>query len=230
MCHNVIMKFVKIQPFQAGETLAGLLTAALEKYPVVTWFVPGGSNIKITVEALAAIPDELKQKLILAQTDERYGPLDHPDSNWKQLLDAGLELGKAKALPVLSSEPLPLADRAEVYSKIVAELIKDSYKIGQFGIGDDGHIAGIKPDTPASVASGLVIGYEHTDFIRITLTFSAIRQMNEAYAFVFGENKRAMLEELEGDSRQLIDQPAQILKSIDESIIYNDQIGEEKES
>lgn len=223
------MRFVKTQEFQAGETLAAKLKTALEKYPVVTWFVPGGSNIKVAVEALAELPPELTEKLILAQTDERYGPLDHPDSNWKQLKDAGLALGQAKALPVLTAQPLSLADTASHYAKVTAELIRDSYKIGHFGIGPDGHIAGIKPDTPASVASGLVVGYEHSDFIRITLTFSAIRQMNEAYAFVFGEAKKSILESLEGDSRQLIDQPAQILKSIDGSIIYNDQIGEEQE-
>lgn len=221
------MRFIKIEPDQASKVLAEALESALKSHPVVTWLVPGGSNIAISVAALEQIPPELVEKLIIAQTDERYGPLNHPDSNWKQLADAGLKLGSIPTFPILTELNLPLELTAQRYGKITAEILRDSYAIGQFGIGPDGHIAGILPDTPASVASGLVSGYEAGEFSRITLTFSAIKQLNEAYAFVFGKSKFEALDGLANDTHSLIDQPAQVLKSIDKAIIYSDQLGEE---
>lgn len=216
------MKFIKIKPEQAAETLATTLIEALKKYNTVTWFVPGGSNIGITVAAMAAIPEELTGKLIIAQTDERYGPMGHKDSNWQQLIDAGFELKNANAQPVLTLEPLPLAETAQIYANKIRALEGMTYKIGQFGIGADSHIAGIKPGSPASVAEGLAAGYEAEDFQRVTMTFTAIRQLNEAHAFVFGEAKRAALSALANESHQPMLQPAQILKSNDKSFIYND--------
>lgn len=219
------MQLIKIDNAdQAAETLAGALQTALEQYPAVTWLVPGGSNIAITVAAMASLPDELTEKLIIAQTDERYGPLGHPDSNWRQLVEAGFKLKKAKALPVLTDEPLSLEETSARYAGHIGELIKLTYKIGQFGIGADGHIAGIKPDSPAAVANGLAVGYQAEDFNRVTITFGAIRQLDEAFAFVFGENKRAMLEALANEHHQPLLQPAQILKSLSNSFVYNDQI------
>ena len=35
-------------------------------------------------------------------TDERYGPVGHPDSNWSQLLQKGFDLPQAKLVPVLT--------------------------------------------------------------------------------------------------------------------------------
>lgn len=209
---------------EAAEKLSTTLKSALEKFPAVTWFIPGGSNIAIAASAMAQIPEELTTKLILAQTDERYGPVGHKDSNWQQLLDAGFELKQAKALPILHEPELPLGGTAELAAKITGELIKSTYTIGQFGIGPDSHIAGIKPDSPASVASGLATGYEWSDFTRITLTFSAIRQLNQILAFTFGESKKAMLESLVNEHHQPMTQPAQILKSVANAVVYNDQI------
>lgn len=220
------MRAIKIEPSDAAKVLAEALESALKNHPLVTWLVPGGSNIQISVAALELIPAELAKNLVIAQTDERYGPLNHPDSNWKQLADAGLKLGDIPTFPVLTELNLPLDLTAERYGKITAEILRDTYAIGQFGIGDDGHIAGILPDTPASVASGLVCGYEASDFSRITLTFSAIKQLNEAYAFAFGKSKFEALDGLANDTHSLIDQPSQVLKSIDKSFIYSDQLGE----
>lgn len=223
------MQLVKIASHNgAAEVLAEALKSALEKFPAVTWLVSGGSNIAISVAAMNLLDSELTKKLILAQTDERYGPVGHKDSNWQQLKDAGFNFKRAKSLPILYGPQLPLADTASASAKAIGELIKRTYTLGQFGIGGDGHIAGIKPDSPASVATGLVCGYEWSDFTRITLAFSAIRQLNQVLTFVFGETKKSTLETLANDQHQPMTQPMQILKSVNNSIIYNDQIGEEQ--
>lgn len=222
-----MMQIVRLRDSkQAAVRLADVLTNALKQNPAVTWLLPGGSNIAISVAAMELIPAELTSKLFLSQTDERYGPVGFADSNWQQLKDASFKFGQAKLLPFLREPQLSLEDTAEEASKVVAEIIKSSYTIGQFGMGADSHIAGIKPGSPASVASGLVVGYEWEDFTRITLTFNAIRQLNVALAFVFGESKKAMLEALENEHHQPMTSPAQILKSLTRATVYNDQIGE----
>ncbi len=221
------MRFIKIEQKEAAGVLAETLQSALKQSVPVTWFLSGGSNIDITIAAMEQLPEELTKNLILAQVDERYGSVGHPDSNWKQLLDAGLNIKQARAMPILHDPELPLIDTAAITAKMTGELIKRTYTIGQFGVGSDYHIAGIKPDSPACIARDLAVGYEWTDFKRITITFDAIRQMNRVLTFMFGETKKPVLDSLMNEHHQPLAQPVQILKSIDSSVVYNDQLGEE---
>lgn len=219
------MEIVKIEPAEAGGILAQILKNTLERVDAVTWFLPGGSNIKTAVEAMDQIPDKLSEKLILSQTDERFGPLGHKDSNWQQLKDLGFNPKRARPLMFLQNQTDSLEDVTRRAGEIIGKLLSDTYTIGQFGIGPDGHIAGIKPGSPASVATGLSSGYEWEDFTRITMTFSAIHQLGDVLAFAFGEAKAKTLTALRDESHQLINQPAAVLKSARTSTLYNDQIG-----
>lgn len=218
------MEIVKIEPSEAAGILARALKEALEQHDIVTWFLPGGSNIKTSIEAMDLLPDELTERLYLSQTDERFGPLGHKDSNWQQLEDLGFKVKKAKTAMFLQDQTSSLGDVTANAGDIIQNLILKSYTIGQFGIGPDGHIAGIKPGSPASVATGLTSGYPWEDFTRVTMTFAAIRQLNQVLAFAFGEPKAHTLSALRDESHQLINQPAAILKSA-RATLYNDQIG-----
>jgi 6-phosphogluconolactonase/glucosamine-6-phosphate isomerase/deaminase len=220
------MQIVKIEPGEAAGILASSLKEALGKHDSVTWFLPGGSNIKTSIEAMDQIPDELSERLYLSQTDERFGPLGHKDSNWQQLQDLGFKFKRAKLAMFLQDQTSSLEQVTKRAGDTIQNLILHSYTIGQFGIGPDGHIAGIKPGSPASVATGLTSGYPWEDFTRITMTFSAIRQLNQVLTFAFGEAKLKTLTALRDKSHPLINQPAAILKSASSSILYNDQIGE----
>ncbi len=98
------------------------------------------------------------------------------------------------------------------------------YIVSQFGLGSDGHIAGILPRSPATHASGLVTGYVGQPFTRVSVTFDVLRKIDAAYGFVFGASKGEALHMLDDEILSVVDQPAQILREIPEVYIYQDTI------
>lgn len=220
------MEFHKsLDPSQGATALLKRLQTELLAGKRVLWLIPGGSNIPTSISIMDGISDELSRGLTLGLTDERYGPEGHKDSNWHQLLDRGFDAKSARRVTVLQSNLKDLHLTAEQYSAVLGDLFAEhDVTIGQFGMGADGHIAGILPNTAAVRAEGLVFGYPTEAFERITMTFSAIRRLQAGYLFAFGDDKRQALEKLQ-QSHPLSEQPAQILKQLPEAYVYNDQVG-----
>lgn len=208
-----------------GDELAHKLTAALQAHNRVIWLVPGGSNIAISISAMGQLDLELTRKLVIMQTDERYVPLASPDNNWKQLTDRGFDTKRATVYPMITDD----APRDEVVQRymqvVVREFATADYILGQFGAGADSHVAGIKPHSLASTSSELVVGYQAEDFDRVTLSFTAISQLHEAVAFIYGSDKQPVLDKLaSGQVYNLTDFPVGILQPIANSTIFNDHI------
>lgn len=191
----------------------------------ILWLVCGGSNISLIIRAMDSIPAELMHALTITLVDERYGPVGHADSNWQQLIEAGFKTGQAKTLPVLE-DGKSLAETAEKYAAMIEQAVHtNDVVIGVFGIGADGHVAGILPDSPAAnEEKAWAIGYEAAPFRRLTLTFPALKNVDTAYAFAFGEAKHAALHQLQTETVPLTEQPAQILKQLPKAYVYSDQI------
>jgi 6-phosphogluconolactonase/glucosamine-6-phosphate isomerase/deaminase len=222
-----MLKFYKIADAQAGaDVLAKRLEHELSDGKHVLWLLSGGSNIAIEVAVMNRLPLGLQPNLTI-MLDERYGPYGHKDSNMQQLQDAGFAPGKATVVPVLVPENESLEDTAERYQAAAETAFANAdIIIAQLGIGPDGHISGILPGSPAVTATGLVAGYRTDQFERVTFTFDALKQATIAYAFAFGDSKLGQLEALRDKDVPLTEQPAQILKQISESYVYNNQIGE----
>jgi 6-phosphogluconolactonase/glucosamine-6-phosphate isomerase/deaminase len=192
----------------------------------VLWLVSGGSNIPASVQIMDNIPPELKQNLGVMPADERYGPPGHDDSNWEQLMKAGFKAGQATTLPVLQ-DGLSFEQTIDSYDKLARKAFSGHQVIiAQLGIGDDGHIAGILPGSPAAAGSrALAAGYRSPPLSRLTLTFSGLRQVSAAYTFAFGNTKHRALSSLRDQSLPPNEQPAQILKELPEAYVYSDQFG-----
>jgi 6-phosphogluconolactonase/glucosamine-6-phosphate isomerase/deaminase len=219
------MRFIKGGPEEAIAALANSISSALEEGETL-WLVCGGSNIPYAVEAMRIVRERSSgaalARLTIALTDERYGPVGHVDSNWRQLQDAGLDMDGVNTVTVLTGAPL--AETVEAYEKRVGELFARTRAIAQFGIGADGHIAGVLPHTGGASSDALVCGYEAGPYTRVTLTLFAIERIHAAYALVFGAGKRDMLERLQHEDGPLADMPAQVLKRLPEAYLYSDQI------
>lgn len=222
------MQFIKVEDWQPCiDALAKRLKVELKSGKQVLWLVPGGSNISAAVAAMDSLDEALTEHLSILLTDERHGLPGHKDSNYRQLHDFGFN-PKQAAFTSAIAEGLSLTETVHRYEELVAHAFSNADVIvGQFGIGADGHIAGILPNSPASTASDLVAGYEAPPYTRITLTFEALTQISVAYAFVFGKDKQPVLRKLQTEDISLQEQPSQILKHLPEAYIYNDQIGEE---
>jgi 6-phosphogluconolactonase/glucosamine-6-phosphate isomerase/deaminase len=154
--------------------------------------------------------------------DERYGPVGHADSNWAQLLKAGFNPKKAHILPILQ-HGVSFAHTVEAYEFTLREALRRSdIVIAQLGIGDDGHTAGILPNSPAcDQTDNLVVAYSSVPYERITVTFKTLKRIDIAFALVYGDTKKIQLEKLEFKKIALSKQPAQILKVIKEAYVYN---------
>jgi 6-phosphogluconolactonase/glucosamine-6-phosphate isomerase/deaminase len=172
---------------------------------------------------MAAIPVEYTASLTVLLLDERFGVPGHPNSNWQQLQDAGLNPQQARVTPVLQAEQT-FETTVEAYEQAVRRVIDDSdIIIAQCGIGGDGHIAGILPHSAAIAAQEWVCGYDGGTYKRITITPSAWQHIDVAYAFAYGETKHGTLVHLKNNTLSVNDQPAQLLKITPEAYVYTDQ-------
>ena len=221
------MQFVHAEASAGVHALAAHIGTLLDQGEHVLWLVSGGSNIPWTVAVMEALSPASTVQLTIMPVDERYGPTGHPDSNVAQLLNAGLNLKYAQLLPILAGESLDAStDAFDKVAKIA--FAQHTAVVAQLGIGTDGHIAGILPGSPAILAdlTQLAVGYTADDYIRITLTFGALRHIDTAFVFAYGAAKRATLEQLRTQNLPLARQPSQILKQLPEAYIYNDQMKE----
>jgi 6-phosphogluconolactonase len=204
--------------------ITGLLSSRLQNGKKVLWLVPGGSNVRVAAEVSKHLSGLPLQNLIVTLTDERYGPAGHPDSNWLQLEQAGFALPGATMLPVLANENLDAAVAG--FNKLLEEnLDAADYRLGFFGMGADGHTAGILPHSPAASSPELAAGYDAGQYQRMTTTPAAIARLDEAVVYAAGQSKRQALDQLEEDVK-VDDQPAQVLKRVPKLTIFNDQKGE----
>jgi 6-phosphogluconolactonase len=221
------MKFILTTGWEDGiADLTARLVHELAQGKRVLWLVSGGSNIAASVQVMDSISTEYSQKLSIMPADERYGEPGHAESNIQKLQQAGFDIKAAVLLPVLVASQ-SFDEAAEYYEALTQHALDEhDVVIAQLGIGTDGHIAGILPDSPAAMElSRLVAHFDAPPLRRLTLTFPALERIDVAYAFAFGEPKLGALQTLQNETVDRTLQPSQILKQIPEAYIYNDQVG-----
>ena len=217
------MQLIQATIQESENVLREYLQNALDQGQKVLWLMSGGSNIVITADILRQLHGT--QNLTLAQVDERYGPVGHPDSNWQQLLDSGAPLDGVTLVPILHNPLDSMHQAAADYEAKLQKLLKTAdISIAQLGMGTDGHIAGILPGTESVQAAGLVTSYQTEQFDRITLTFNGLDQVQELWLFAYGQDKKPRLEALQNQDLSLSEQPAQYLKRHPRVVVYNDSI------
>lgn len=222
---NRKMKFVKISSIdEVVGYLVELISAKLSADKAVLWLVSGGSAIKIEKEVASRLSAAARlNNLTVLLADERYGPPGHPDSNWEQLKQAGFLLPGAQFMPILSDKSIE--ETTAQFSYILKRsLLEHDYKVGLFGMGVDGHTAGILPASPAVSSPELAVHYDGGEYQRITCTAAAITNLDEAILYAVGAEKSIMLDKL-SSKVGINEQPAQVLKKVPKLTIFNDQRG-----
>jgi len=208
-------------PDPVGQYVADLIAAQLGDNRTVLWLLSGGSAVAVAVAAARHLAGRGLSGLTVSLIDERYGPVGHEQSNWRQLQDAGFELLGAALHQVLSGAPQ--SDTAEAYDEFLhAEFNRTDFSIGLLGIGPDGHTSGILPHSPAVTALGLVTAYDGGEFQRITTTPRALSYLDEAVVYAVGKIKWPVLDRLETDL-PFAEQPAQALKAATKLTIFTDR-------
>jgi len=165
-----------------AEWLHGRLAAALAASAApVAITVPGGSTPFPIRARLAATPLDW-HRVTVWPGDDREVPEDHPASN----------TGKIRAL----LEPAG----AEVVALSVMEQVPH-FALAWLGMGDDGHVASLFPNTDPHVDDPLKVRMLTPDplppeapFDRITLTIPALLDSDELLFVIRSETKRALFE------------------------------------
>lgn len=178
----------------------------------VLWFVSGGSSIPVEVEISRKIESFLPGQLVVTLTDERYGLIDHENSNWHKLKQLGFRVEGAKLVPFLVGQNISTTT-LETRLKLQEELNNARFKIGVFGIGIDGHTAGILPRSEAVTSNELVCTYDTPLHDRITITPKTIAMLDEAIVYAMSEMKWPEIEKL-NENLSIEEQPAQSLKKV----------------
>ncbi len=187
----------------------------------VLWLVSGGSNIDVSVAVAKTLENIPLDTLFISLTDERFGDIGHAYENWQQLLDAGFNVpGATLYRPLIGKSRYETAEAFDLW--LGEQLGQADYSIGLFGVGSDGHTAGIKPGSPATSAEGWITAYTGNDFERITMTFDAIQRLDEVVVQAISPDKKPVIIDLLYDDIPLNKQPAQVLKLIKESTLFTD--------
>jgi len=203
-----------------SDFVASSINRELQAGKNVLWFVSGGSVIETEVLISKKIKESLASKLVITLADERYGEVGHPDSNWFILNNLGFNVKGAKLIPFLGNKDIneTTIDMEEI---LKYELIKSDYNIGVFGIGADGHTAGILSKSKALNDLNFVCNYNTELYNRITVTPKVIYMLDEAILYAMGESKHLSLENLKKDL-SIEEEPAQLLKKVPLLTIFTD--------
>lgn len=190
----------------------------LDQGKKVLLFLTGGSSVAVGARISELLQGKDLKNLVVTLTDERYVPVNNPDSNYFQLLQKGFSMPTAKVIPILTDEERDITVQ-KFNEKLNEEFMQAEYKMGLFGIGADGHTAGILPESKAVTSPDLAFGYDTEKFSRITMTPRAIEKLDEAVAWVQGEDKWGTLRNLEKEM-EILRQPAQILKKVSKFTLF----------
>lgn len=219
---------MKLVTEHSDHKIVDYITSTLESHLAndesVLWLVPGGSAMKVATKVLERLEDVDTARLCITLTDERYGRPGHEDENWSQLERMGFVVNTINAYRVLRGEDIE-ATAADFADKLSKLFITYEYKIGLFGIGADGHTAGIKPHSPAVTSDELAAQFEGEDFARVTMTPKAIAELDEVVAYAHGADKHPALSMLLYEDLPLDEQPAQALKAVPASTLFSDYSG-----
>jgi 6-phosphogluconolactonase len=181
----------------------------------------GGIGIAVLeqVAALAAEPARERVDWTAVDVwwgDERFVPRDDAERNEKQarkaLLDAvGVPAERVHAMPASDGEFAEPEDAAEWYAAKLAALAGGDGDVPAFdvlllGIGPEGHVASIFPDSPAARAERPVVAVRDCPKpppTRISLTFPAINRATEVWLLVSGSAKASAVARALGGADRL---------------------------
>lgn len=216
------MKYIYETTNASASFLANRLKENLNQGKKILWLMSGGSGGTVCFEASRMLIDTDLSNLFVTMSDERYGPLGHPDENWQILLDQGLSLPGATLYRPLSgdSRDQTVENLCDWLSKIVNRV---DFIIVLAGIGSDGHTFGAKPRSIATTSDDIAVGYRGDDFERITITPSFARKfISEAVVQAFGNSKHEVIKKLISNDSTPMDFPALLYHDIPEVTLFGD--------
>jgi 6-phosphogluconolactonase len=221
---------------QLARSAAGLIVewsnAAVEARGRFTLALAGGSTPRLLYQLLSG--DEFRDRvpwhaIEIFMSDERYVPLDHPDSNFRMARE---ELLEHVPVPENQIHPVPTdlapEEAAHAYEATIRQVLDSpapeipSLDLILLGIGADGHTASLFPETDAlDVHDRLVIEnwVPQQEAMRITFTIPLLHQARNVVLLAGGEDKANAVARAIEAPRNLAETPSQCLRDAQGDVV-----------
>ncbi|MGI8758256.1 MAG: 6-phosphogluconolactonase [Acidimicrobiales bacterium] len=172
------------------DDVAGAFAALVADEAPQTMALSGGGTARRCYERLAATSGLNWSSVTVLFGDERWVPVDAPDSNEGMARRALLDAVRPAEVCSLRGAAPTLEEAAEAYDAVIAAL--PALDLVHLGLGDDGHTASLFPGSPALEVDDrqvVATGDDAHPHPRLTLTFPAIARFTTAVVTVSGAEK-----------------------------------------
>jgi 6-phosphogluconolactonase len=182
---------------EASSCLSNLIINEINKSKKNSFTIglSGGSTPKITYSLLKNDIQDLS-KIIFWTVDERWVPRDDEYSNQK-MLNSFFADSTAKILEVEYSGLSAERDANKYATKLENNITNFDTVI--LGVGEDGHIASLFPDTVAVNDTENFYVSNEVNILskwRVTATFKLLKEVDNVYLLVTGNNKKEILKSI----------------------------------
>lgn len=185
---------------QAAEALAisvaGKLSAAAASWGEASLVLSGGRTPLPLLQDLRAQPLPWA-KITVTLADERFVPVDHADSNERQLREVLLQgpAAQARFIGLRGTADSPQQAASEAWQRLTG--VERPFDVVVLGMGDDGHTASLFPGSPGLAAAldaaakpaCVVMQAPAAPHTRLSLNLAALRQTHQLYLHFTGEAK-----------------------------------------
>jgi 6-phosphogluconolactonase len=215
---------MKIQTFQKEEEFVKksieLISKIIKKNPKANIAISGGKTPLPIYKKLKTKKLDFKN-INFYQTDERYVPKTHKESNSKMIYEKLIKPLKLKKFHHFYTN-LSIKQSLGKYEK---EISKVKFDLIILGIGEDGHTASLFPHSDALKETKKQTLHTQTDTNkikdRLTITFTKILTSKEILVLLKGKNKANIIKELKNPKKDIEEFPAiKLLKHKKLQIFY----------
>lgn len=187
---------MNLRIFDDAEDLSRAAMRTILQRGAKTIGLTGGSTPKRLYELLA---DSLPQDVTWVLIDERYVPLDDPQSNAAMIERTLFARGVPERWLRFKTELNVPAETARVFEEDWRALSIDKIDLLLLGCGDDGHTASLFPGTPVldvddRIASEVFV--PRLDQWRVTLTMPVLRAATTRLVLATGESKASVIRDV----------------------------------
>jgi 6-phosphogluconolactonase len=185
--------------YGAAEYWKKIASLAIERTGAFHVALAGGSTPRGLYQLLASEPYVSQvdwRRVYIYFGDERYVPMDHPESNYRMARETLLDLVPIPPKQILrirtdlSDPQLAAANYAQVLQASLPE--EGCLDLILLGVGSDGHTASLFPETPILTVYDRLVAAVYVEKLsawRISMTYPAIEMARRILFLVTGVDK-----------------------------------------